>query len=121
MPPVLDYPGVLQVSSATHQLDSLTHQTHTRQKGLRQLHKKLLTRLLILTFLVAQRLKHLPAMRETWDRSLGWEDPLETEMAGESHGRRSLVGYTVHRVAKSRARLSDFTFAFLSFFHKLNI
>ena len=70
---------------------------------------------------MAQRLKHLPAMRETWDRSLGWEDPLETEMAGESHGRRSLVGYTVHRVAKSQARLSDFTFAFLSFFHKLNI
>ena len=28
--------------------------------------------------LVAQRLKRLPAMRETWARSLGWEDPLET-------------------------------------------
>ena len=26
--------------------------------------------------LVAQRLKHLPAMREIWVRSLGWEDPL---------------------------------------------
>ena len=32
-------------------------------------------------FLLAQRLKHLPAMRETWVRSLGWEDPLEKEMA----------------------------------------
>ena len=31
--------------------------------------------------LVAQRLKHLPAMRETWVRSLGREDPLEKEMA----------------------------------------
>ena len=31
--------------------------------------------------LVAQRLKHLPPMRETWVRSLGWEDPLEKEMA----------------------------------------
>ena len=30
---------------------------------------------------MAQRLKHLPAMRETWVRSLGWEDPLEKEMA----------------------------------------
>ena len=30
---------------------------------------------------VAQRLKHLPAMRETWVRSLGQEDPLEKEMA----------------------------------------
>ena len=31
--------------------------------------------------LVAQRLKHLPPMRETWVRSLGQEDPLEKEMA----------------------------------------
>ena len=31
--------------------------------------------------LVAQRLKHLPAMWETWVRSLGQEDPLEKEMA----------------------------------------
>ena len=31
--------------------------------------------------LVAQ---HLPAMWETWLRSLGWEDPLEKEMATHS-------------------------------------
>ena len=35
-------------------------------------------------FLVAQRIKHLPAMQETWVRSLGWEDPLEKEMATHS-------------------------------------
>ena len=29
------------------------------------------------TFLVAQLVKKPPAMRETWLRSLGWEDPLE--------------------------------------------
>ena len=34
--------------------------------------------------LVAQRLKRLPAMQETWVRSLGWEDPLEKEMATHS-------------------------------------
>ena len=34
--------------------------------------------------LVAQRLKHLPAMRETWVGSLGREDPLEKEMATHS-------------------------------------
>ena len=34
--------------------------------------------------LEAQRLKHLPAMRETWIRSLGGEDPLEKEMATHS-------------------------------------
>ena len=49
--------------------------------------------------LVAQRVKRLPAMQETRVRSLGWEDPLEKEMAthssipaGKSHGQRSLVG-----------------------------
>ena len=34
--------------------------------------------------LVAQRLKHLPAMKKTWVRSLGQEDPLEKEMATHS-------------------------------------
>ena len=34
--------------------------------------------------LVAQRLKHLPAMRETWVESPGQEDPLEKEMATHS-------------------------------------
>ena len=34
--------------------------------------------------LVAQRLKRLPAMRETWVRSLGQEYPLEKEMATHS-------------------------------------
>ena len=34
--------------------------------------------------LVVQRLKHLPAMWETWVRSLGREDPLEKEMATHS-------------------------------------
>ena len=32
-------------------------------------------------FEVAQRVKHLPAMWETWVRSPGGEDPLEKEMA----------------------------------------
>ena len=51
--------------------------------------------------LVAQRIKRPPAMQETWVQSLGWEDPLEKKMAthssilsGESHGQRSLVGYS---------------------------
>ena len=34
--------------------------------------------------LVAQRLKCLPAVQETWVRSLGQEDPLEKEMATHS-------------------------------------
>ena len=31
--------------------------------------------------LVAQLVKNLPAMRETWVQSLGWEDPLEKRKA----------------------------------------
>ena len=38
---------------------------------------------------VAQTVKHLPTMRETWVRSLGWEDPLEKEKATHSS---TLVG-----------------------------
>ena len=34
--------------------------------------------------LVAQMVKNLPGMQETWVRSLGWEDPLEKGMATHS-------------------------------------
>ena len=34
--------------------------------------------------MVAQRVKNLPAMQETRIQSLGWEDPLEMEMATHS-------------------------------------
>ena len=35
-------------------------------------------------FPIAQMIKNLPAMKETWVRSLGQEDPLEKEMAVHS-------------------------------------
>ena len=54
-----------------------------------------------LTSLVAQMVKYLSTMRETQVQSLGWENPLEKEMAirssilpGKSHGQRSLEGYS---------------------------
>ena len=60
---------------------------------------------------MAQQVKNLPAMQETQEtqvRSLGWEDPLEEEMAThssippeKSHGQIILVGYSP-KVAKSR-------------------
>ena len=50
--------------------------------------------------LVAQLVKDLPVMQETWVQSLGWEDSLEKEwqsspvfLPGEFHGQRGLVGY----------------------------
>ena len=65
------------------------------------------------TPLVPQRLKHLPAMRETWVRSLDWEDrrrkwqPTAVFLPGESHGRRSLVGYSPrgHKESDTTERL----------------
>ena len=52
-------------------------------------------------FLVAQTVKNLPAIWETWVQSLGWEDPLEGghdyplqySCLENSHGQRSLSGY----------------------------
>ena len=45
--------------------------------------------------------RKLPAMQETWVRSLGQADPPEKEMAtnpvslpGEFHGQRSMAGYS---------------------------
>ena len=63
---------------------------------------------------MAQLVKNLPAMRETWVRSLGWEDPLEKGKATHSSilawripwteepGRLTVLGVT-----KSQARLND--------------
>ena len=63
--------------------------------------------------LVAQLVKNLPTIQETWVRSLGWEDPPEKGMAtfpvflsGEFHGQKSLVGYSP-RGLNELAELSD--------------
>ena len=66
------------------------------------------------TSLVAQMVKNLPAMLETWVQSLGWEDPPEEEMVTHS----SILAWripmdreawraTVHEVTKSWTQLSD--------------
>ena len=69
--------------------------------------------------LVAQLVKNLPAMRETWVPSLGWEDPLEK---GKYPGRlgysrifqypglENSVDCIVHGAAKSQTGLSAFHF-----------
>ena len=53
-------------------------------------------------FLVVQMVKNLPAMQETWVRSLDGEEPLEEGMVTHSstlawriHGQRSLLGYSL--------------------------
>ena len=58
--------------------------------------------------LIAQLVRNLPAMRETWVRSLGWEDPLEEGIATHSSilalripMDRGAWRATVHAVIKS--------------------
>ena len=58
--------------------------------------------------LVAQQVKNPPAMRETWVRTLGWEDPLEKGKATHSGILAWRIPWTVHGVAKSQTQLSDF-------------
>ena len=60
---------------------------------------------------VAQLVKNPPAVRDTWVRSLGWEDPLEKGKATHSSILAWGIPWTVHGVSKSRARLSDFHFS----------
>ena len=63
---------------------------------------------------MAQLIKNLPTIQETWVRSLGWEDPLEKGKAIHSRsGLENSMNCIVHGVAKSRTRLSDFHFYLL--------
>ena len=74
---------------------------------------------------MAQTIKRLSTMRETWVRSLGREDSPEKEMATHSSALAQKIPWTeepgVHGVAKSRTRLSDFTFTFILFLTEYTI
>ena len=52
--------------------------------------------------LVAQLVKNLPAMRETWVRSLGWEDPLEKGKANHSSILAWRIPWTVQSMGLQR-------------------
>ena len=72
--------------------------------------------------LVAQRLKPLPAMLETWVQSLSQEDPLEKEMATHSCILAWRIPWTeepggLQSTGSQRGtRLSGFTFTFMGLF-----
>ena len=53
-----------------------------------------------LGFLVAQKVKNLPAMQETQVQSLGGEDPLEKEMATHA----SILAWRIHGLYSSWGR-----------------
>ena len=50
--------------------------------------------------LVAQLIKNLPAMRETWVQSLGWDDPLEKGKTTHS----SILAWRIHGLYSPRGR-----------------
>ena len=67
--------------------------------------------------MVAQMVKHLPAMQETWVQSLGWDDPLEEEMAIHSSTLDWKIPWTeepggLQSMGSLRDR-HDFTFTFM--------
>ena len=65
--------------------------------------------------LVAQLVKNPSAMRESWVRSLGWEDPLEKGKATHSSILPWRISWTmVLGVTKSQTQLIDFHFMFVS-------
>ena len=54
--------------------------------------------------LVTQLVKNPPAMRETWVRSLGWEDPLEKGKATHSSILAWKISWTVQSMGSQRVR-----------------
>ena len=58
-------------------------------------------------------------MRETWDRFLGWEDPMKKGKATGSTilALENSMDYTAHGVVKSQTWLRDFHFTSLQFIH----
>ena len=54
--------------------------------------------------LVAELVKTLPAMGETWVQSLGWEDPLEKEKVTHSSMLAWRIPWTVYSMGSRRVR-----------------
>ena len=65
--------------------------------------------LLYVAFLVAQTVKHLPAMWETWVQPLGWEDLLEEEMATHSSILENSMNRGVWQATVPGVTVSDMT------------
>ena len=100
----------------SHQGSAVTHNFffHTGSSHLHDPSKQVCAQ--VRTILVAQTVKRLPTVQETGVRS-SREDPLEKEMAARSSTLAWKIPWTeepgrlhtVHGVAKSWTRLSDFT------------
>ena len=72
--------------------------------------------------LVAQLVKNLPVMRDTWVWSLGWEDPLEKGKATtlQYSGLENSTDCIVHGVTKSWTQMSNFHFSLSLWIHRIS-
>ena len=67
---------------------------------------------------MAQAVKHMSAIQETQVQSLGWEDPLEKEMAAHSSSLAWKIPWTekpgrlLSTGSQTRTQLSEFTHSF---------
>ena len=92
---------------------SRIHQASEKhRRGQQQKEREIAIRNYYLPFMA--QVNNLPAMQETWVRSLGWEDRLEKEMAAHSSTLawripmdRGAWRAMVHRIAKNWTRLSN--------------
>ena len=101
------------------QLQRLRHDWATEYAHHVENHSPILFHLICTTVLMAQMVKNLAAMQETWVQSLGWEDPLEKGMTTHSSilawrilGQRSLAGY-IQSMGLKRVRHSWVTFIYI--------
>ena len=65
--------------------------------------------------LVAQLVKNMPAIQETWVQSLGWEDPLEKRKATHSNILAWRIPWTMQSMGLQRVRHDWVTFTSLHF------
>ena len=66
--------------------------------------------------LIAQLVKNLPAMQETWVRSLGWEDTLEKGKTTHSN----ILTWRIPWTGLQRVRHDSATFTSLHFIYSFN-
>ena len=70
---------------------------------------------------MAQLVKNLPAMQETWVQSLGWEDPPEKGKATHSSILAWRIPRTVQFMGSQRVRHDRVTFTFTFTFRLLKL
>ena len=107
---------------STHQRDSRqikVHDTLCSDHGFKDMEtmSMMLSAKFFTSLVVAQLVKNLPAMRETWVWSLSWEDPLEKGRAAHSSILAWRIPWTVQSMGLQTAGHDSVSWTRLSHFH----